>query len=160
MPSVFPDWMSGIPMQQQSVLVLAARGPDGIRKHHPCKDVVRAYRACVLKAAYYGRELRIGEKADTFMCMEAFASGEAWGRAVKAFFDTVDELPHHYYMHLAHGAQILARHHPHAFVRGRWASFYRLCADDAHMNPELEDQMDRRLSDWHRKHWDEDQNNA
>jgi hypothetical protein len=38
------DWMDDLPMQQQSVVVLATRGPDGVAKHHPCKDVVRAYR--------------------------------------------------------------------------------------------------------------------
>lgn len=153
--SVFPDWMATLPMQQQSVLVLAARGPDGARKHHPCKDVVRAYRACVLKAAYYGRDMALGESADHFMSMDMIAYRSTWGRAVKSFFDSVDELPHHYYLHLAHGAEILGYKHPDPVIRVRWKFFYDKCCDDMHVTPETEEEMDRRLGDWGRRHWGE-----
>ncbi len=37
--SVFPEWMADLPMQQQSVMIIAVRGPDGVRKHHPCKAI-------------------------------------------------------------------------------------------------------------------------
>ena len=39
---VFPEWIFRLPMQQQSVLLLGSRGPDGVEKFHPCKDVTRA----------------------------------------------------------------------------------------------------------------------
>lgn len=157
MPSVLPDWMSALPMQQQSVLLLGCRGPDGIRKHHPCKDVVRAYRASVLKAAYFGRPLRLGEQADGFMTMDVLADDALWYPAVRAFFDTIDELPHHYTLHLIHGAQILGACHPVSFVRARWFVFYERAVDDAHMNPETPEQMDKRLGDWGREFWDGEQ---
>lgn len=32
--SVQPEWCLSLPIQQQSVLFLAARGPDGIKKRH------------------------------------------------------------------------------------------------------------------------------
>lgn len=156
MPSVFEGWISEIPMQQQSVLVLALRGPDGIRKHHPCKDVLRAYRASVLKAAYYGRSLRWGEKADNFMSMDLIAVDEAWNLAVKAFFDHIDEIPHHAYLHFVHGAQILGVHHPDARIARRWHEFYLRCCANMSMNPETRDEMMRRLGDWDRVHWDGD----
>ncbi len=60
--SVQPEWCRKLNMQQQSVLFLAGRGPDGIPKRHPCKTVHTAYRACVFQAAKYGRLLEWGEK--------------------------------------------------------------------------------------------------
>jgi hypothetical protein len=157
MVSVFPDWMAGLTMQQQSVLILAARGPDGIAKLHPCKDVVRAYRGTVLKAARYGRLLKWGEIADSFMSMDLIADRHSWMRIVKAFFGVVDSLPHHYYLHLAHGAEILGYKHPDIDVRGAWNWFYLKCCEDMHLTPETEDEMDARLSDWDQNEWEIDE---
>lgn len=36
----------------------------------------------------------------------------------------------------------------------RWRYFYGRCCDDMHLMPESEEQMDARLSDWGRKHWE------
>jgi hypothetical protein len=151
---VLPDWMASLPMQQQSVLILALRGPDGIRKHHPCKAIVRFYRGTVLKAARFGRLLRIDEKADTFMSMDGFIDNLKFNSKVKEYFDSIDELPHHYHMHLMHGAQVLGYKHPDHEYRSRWHHFYLKCLDDSHTpHPETEEEMDERLSDWDRKHW-------
>jgi hypothetical protein len=154
---VVPEWFGSIPLQQQSVLLLAARGPDGVRKHHPCKEVIRAYRGTVLRAAKYGRFLRWGEKADTFMGLDAIANEDRWKFAMRDYFDSVDELPHHYHLHLVHGAQVLAHQHPEEPQRQRWMSFYAKACEDAHLNPETEEQMNVRLSDWNQEHWDENQ---
>jgi hypothetical protein len=151
--SVFPEWMRDLPMQQQSVLLLAARGPDGIAKAHPCKEIVRAYRATVLLAARYGRALEYGEKADTFMSLDVFASDEAWQQAVYAFFDHADSLPHHYLMHLMHGAQILGYKHPDERFGVRWLALYTALCEDLHLHPESEAEMDERLGDWGREDW-------
>lgn len=152
--SVFPEWMASLTMQQQSVLVLAARGPDGIAKVHPCKDIVRAYRGTVLKAARFGRLLRWGEIADSFMSMDLIADRHSWARAMKAFFEVVDSLPHHYYLHLAHGAEILGYKHPDLDVRAAWNWFYLKSCEDMHLTPETEEEMDNRLSDWNKEAWD------
>ena len=151
---VFPEWMDNLPMQQQSVLLLAARGPDGIGKRHPCKDVVRAYRGTVLKAAYYGRELRWGEKADSFMSLDLIADTASWMDVKNNFFDSIDELPHHYIMHLAHGVQILGYKHPNILFRDTWWNFYEDLCFDQHMNIESEQEMDARLSDWDEENWE------
>lgn len=105
--SVQPEWCRALPIQQQSVLFLAARGPDGIAKNHPVKRIQRAYRGTVLVAAKYGRCLKWGEKADSFMGLDDFADSEAWRAIIEEFFLTADSLPHHFYMHLIHGAEIL-----------------------------------------------------
>jgi hypothetical protein len=154
-PSVFQDWLFELTMQQQSVLVLACRGPDGVGKFHPIKEVVARYRATVLKAAYLGRPMRADEGDNTtFMTLHYFSSDVFWDGIVTTFFEHVDSMPHHYYMHLMHGAQIAGYKHPDELFRKRWSSFYYLCCHDLHLYPETEEQMDERLSDWHQKHWD------
>lgn len=145
--SVQPAWCLSLPLQQQSVLLLAARGPDGVAKAHPCKPIVRAYRGTVLVAAARRRELRWGEKADSFMSLDRFADDRAWHNDTIAFFDHVDELPHHYLMHLAHGAEIAGYKHPDDRFRRRWLSFYEAVCEDAHVVPESESLLDRRLND-------------
>lgn len=152
---VFQDWMLPLPMQQQSVLVLACRGPDGVGKFHPTKQVVCRYRASVLKAAYLGRPMYIDEGDDTtFMTLTQFSDDAFWCAIVGEFFDAVDEIPHHYYMHLAHGAEIIGYKHHLTLMRSRWLGFYRRCAENLHMTPETEAELDTRLADWNQKFWD------
>lgn len=154
---VFQDWMFSLPMQQQSVLVLACRGPDNIPKFHAAKLIVARYRASVLKAAYSGRALRPGEgEATTFMTMEGFDAElvAPWRMITQAWFDHIDEIPHHYIMHLMHGAQIIGYKHPELLYQNRWQGFYIRSCHDLHLTPETEDLMDRRLCDWDHEHWD------
>lgn len=154
--SVFQDWYADLSMQQQSVLVLACRGPDGVAKFAPCKEIVVRYRASVLKAAYLGRAMYIDEGDDTtFMSLLHFSDDMWWEGTVDLFFRNVDELPHHYYLHLLHGAEIIGYHHPHALFRRRWLNFYFDGCHDMHMNPETQAQMDNRLNDWGQQHWDD-----
>lgn len=152
--SVQQEWALKLPMQQQSVLLLALRGPDGFYKMHACKDLLRAYRAHVIKAAKYGRALRPGDVADKFMDLSKFYDAGAWKQAVDDWFSTFDELPIHYQAHLAHGAQILGHKHPDQVVRERWTAFYEKWCDALHVQPETLAAMDARLSDWNRSHWD------
>jgi hypothetical protein len=152
--SVQPAWCRQLPLQQQSVLLLAARGPDGVGKSHPCKAIQRAYRGTVLVAAKYGRELRWGERADSFMSLHEFSDDEMWPRSVEEFFGVHDALPHHYLMHLYHGAQILGSHHPDHRFRVRWATFYLRAVDEMHVPPEAVAVMDERLGDWGRRFWE------
>ncbi|WP_441256446.1 hypothetical protein AB7Z32_23905 [Bradyrhizobium sp. 482_C4_N1_1] len=155
-PSVFQEWIFETTMQQQSVLVLACRGPDGIRKFHPTKKIVARYRASVMKAAYLGRAMKSGEgDATTFMTLEGFDEDVAWRGLCNMFFNGIDTLPHHFTLHLAHGAEIIGYKHPDPHFLRRWHEFYRRCCDDFYMTHETEHQMDRRLSDWDRAHWGE-----
>lgn len=145
--SVQPEWCLALPLQQQSVLLLAARGPDGIPKSHPCKDIQRAYRGTVLVAAARRRCLEWGERADSFMSLDVFADHEKWYEACKNFYHEVDMLPHHFIMHLLHGAEILGYHHPDGRFRDRWWGFYLMGCEDMHVVPESKTEMDNRLND-------------
>lgn len=154
-PAVFQDWLFDLTMQQQSVLVLGCRGPDGIAKFHPTKEIVARYRATVLKAAYLGRPMRVDEGDDTtFMTLRYFSDDDSWVILCRDFFDHVDSLPHHYYMHLMHGAEIAGYKHPVELFRNRWLGFYHRSCHDLHLTPETETLMDDRLSDWQQRHWD------
>jgi hypothetical protein len=152
---VFPEWMLKLTMQQQSVLVLAARGPDGVEKYHPCKEVVKAYRGFVLKSARLGRRLRFGEGLDTFGSLIVFPTHE-WDKAMSDYFNNVDSIPHHYHLHLLHGAEILGYKHTEILVRGRWLDFYQRGCSDMHMEPETEIALDKRLGDWNQIGWNEE----
>jgi hypothetical protein len=153
---VFQDWLLPLPMQQQSVLVLACRGPDGIAKFHSSKMVTTRYRASVLKAAYLGRPMKDGEVdgGGSFMTLMGFNSAKDWRAILNEFFEVSDDLPHHYYMHLMHGAEIIGYKHPDPLFRARWLDFYDCCCDDLHLRPETCEDMDERLNDWNRENWD------
>ncbi len=150
---LLPDWMSYLSLQQQSVLVLALRGPDGVAKDHSCKPIQRAYRGSVILAARYGRMLEWGEKADSFMSLDELADDLIWGTRVATFFHEIDSLPHHFTAHLAHGAQILGYKHPDWRFQARWRGLYRGWCEDLHVCPEAEPEMDRRLGDWDCEDW-------
>jgi hypothetical protein len=156
--SVQPEWCRRLPLQQQSVLLLAARGPDGIRKKHPAKEVHIAYRGCILLAAKYGRCLEWGERADSFMSLDVIANDELWLISTRQFLLCMDDLPLHYVMHLAYGAEILGYKHPDQRLRKRWIEFYFELVKELHLNPESEADMDRRLGDWEREHWSNHEN--
>lgn len=154
-PCVFQDWILDLTMQQQSVLVIACRGPDGVGKFHPMKTLVCYYRATVFKAAYLGRPMRPDEGDNTtFMHLRHFTDDEHFGVHLREYFRYVDQLPHHFHLHLMHGAQIAGYKHPDQLFRSRWGTFYLNCCDDMHVAPEMEEDMDHRLSDWDRKYWD------
>lgn len=77
--SIQPDWCKELPLEQQTVLMMAIRGPDGMHRQHESRPLIMRFRACVLVSARLGRELRWGEKGDRFMSLGAFerqASGE------------------------------------------------------------------------------------
>lgn len=147
MLSVQPAWCVKLPVQQQSVLLLAARGPDGVDKFHLTKEVVRAYRATVMVAAHSGRLLTPSDEGDTFMRLRSMMTDEQWYATCAVFFNYCDDLPHHYYMHLMHGAQIVGYKHPDIVLRSNWRFFYGACCRNLHVNEETEAQMDNRLND-------------
>lgn len=148
---VTPNWMTALSLQQQSVVLLAARGPDGVAKEHPCKVITKVYRGTVFVQAKIGRLLEYGEKGDTFACLEPMLR---WNEVVKTYLLHVDSLPHHYHMHLMHGAQIIGYKHPNIGIAGRWQQFYYCCCEDLHLTEESQELMDARLNDFNREDWE------
>jgi hypothetical protein len=95
--------------------------------------------------------MKVGDEGDTFMDHTAIGNPHnrvVWEIVEQMYFDHLDMLPHHYHLHLMHGAEILGYKHPDPTVRKRWLGFYMRCVDDMHLTPETEEQMDERLNDF------------
>lgn len=147
--SVLQDWVHTLPFMQQAVLMAAIRGPDGIRKDHPVKVLCRYLRRSFLLCAFHGQaHLGFSDPG----C--GSFTGPAWsdevkgvGHAVELYLRTIDQLPHHFQLHLMHAAEILGYKHPDSACRTFWRDFYMKVVNDAHLNPETEAMMDFRLAD-------------
>lgn len=156
--SVLQDWVHGLTFMQQSVLITATRGPDGIRKDHPVKVLLRYLRRSYLICAFDGKvrwsPYEPGGGSFTGP-LNLKGTGEGEGhidKYVEIYLRHVDELPHHFQLHLMHAAEILGYKHPDGDVRGFWRALYLAIVNDAHLQPEPEEVMDRRLGDYE-KHW-------
>lgn len=157
------EWVLKIPFMQQSVLFAAVRAPDGIRKNHPVKVLLRWYRRCVLLSAFDQKALTDafspGGGSFTGPFEEHHAARHfgtnrerAWPQVRDMYLAHVDELPHHFQLHFMHAAQIVGVHHCDPAIADWWKSFYLMIVNDAHLHPESDEDMNRRLSD-NRDEW-------
>lgn len=182
MTAVTQEWTHALPMMQQSVLLTAVRGPDGLPKYHPSKYLLRWYRRCVLLSAIDGRVLTDpfepnggsftgpsvtqgprGYSAGGYLRDGAWhGSGvgqewrATWAQAlddwVDAYLRSLDEVPHHFQMHFLHAAEIVGYKHPDPAIAGWWHGLYVRLVHDLHLRPESEKDLDDRLSD-NRDRW-------
>lgn len=67
--------------------------------------------------------------------------------ALELYLRSVDELPHHFQLHLMHAAEILGYKHPNQEIREWWNRVYKSIVSDAHLLAESEERMDYRLGD-------------
>jgi hypothetical protein len=145
--SALQDWVMDLTIMQQSVLLAAVRGPDGVSKNHPVKVLLRWYRRSFLISAFDRKAL-----------LDPYASGggsftgplhrkEDIHQYSRNYLNHIDELPHHFQLHFMHAAEILGYKHPDPEVRKFWHTFYRAVVRDAHLYPESEEMMDKRLGD-------------
>lgn len=149
---------------QQTVLISAVRGPDGIGKSNLFKVVVSWYRRCILKDAmtgdvftdsytpgggsFMGKSSGLCE-TDKWAGIEDFGPdhlSRSFRQNMKSYLEYVDALPHHYYMHLAHAAEIIGYHHPNQRIAIFWKTVYEMIAEDLHFTPETKEEMDNRLN--------------
>lgn len=169
-------WVTELSVMMQSVLFAAVRAPDGIRKDHPVKVIMRWYRRCVLMRAFerdacnnpftsgggsftgpftraHAVSLGIVSQGHLARDNELFLSpelGVAWSIfdcTRDVYLRHVDELPHHFQLHLMHAAEIVGYHHPDPKTAEWWWTFYMMIVNDAHLYPETEEQLNLRLSD-------------
>lgn len=153
------DWTNDLSFMMQSVLITSCRGPDGIRKDHPVKVLIRYLRRSFLICAFDGKvrwspyEPGGGSFTGPLHLNHASPGAKPEDPTghldgyVGVYLRHVDELPHHFQLHLMHAAEILGYKHPDDDVREFWRTFYRAIVNDAHLVPESEETMDRRLGD-------------
>lgn len=144
---VLQDWVTQLTFMQQSVLIAAVRGPDGIRKDHDVKKLMRWLRRSFLICAFD----KVPHNTPHEPCGGSFTGplehGTSIYRTAENYLRYVDELPHHFQLHFMHAAEIIGYKHPIKDVREFWAGMYWMIAEDAHLHIETEEEMDARLSD-------------
>lgn len=158
-------WVCNLSLMQQSVLFAAIRAPDGLRKDHPVKVLMRWYRRCILLSAFDKCALTdpfVGgggsftgpfEKAHAIEIfglnenLDGHLLGHWFDKTREMYLRHVDEMPHHFQLHFMHAAQIVGVHHPVHDIRYWWKEFYLMIVNDAHLHPETDEEMLLRLSD-------------
>lgn len=145
MPSVLQDWTQKLTFMQQSVLITATRGPDGLHKDHIAKVLLRWLRRCYLISAF--DRVSITDPYDPRGGSFTGPCTMDLNTAVDEYLRSVDEIPHHFHLHFMHAAEILGYKHPSSEIREFWNIVYLRIVRDAHLNPETEEQMDKRLGD-------------
>lgn len=170
MPSVLQEWVTKIPMMQQTVLLTCVRGPDNVHKYHTSKYLLRWYRRCVLMSSmdhqvildpadsrggsFMGPSLKISRmELDDIIGIEGqFWWCERMNKLVDDYLRELDAVPHHFTMHFMHGAEILGYKHPSTITRSWWYKTYNRLVKDFHLLPEPESVLNERLGD-NRDNW-------
>lgn len=147
MPSVLQDWVHELTLMQQSVLITAVRGPDGLYKNHIAKLINRFLRRSFLKVAFTGETILDPYTPGGGSFTGPWPAHMQASEVVDDYLHHTDEIPHHYHLHIVHAAEILGYKHPDLDVRGFWEEAYRRFVNDMHLSPETEERMDWRLGD-------------
>ena len=159
MRAVTQPWTNALTMMQQTVLLTAVRGPDGLPKYGPAKYLLRWFRRCILLSAMDGRVLTdpYDDNGGSFtgpsldFVAPALRPQFPWeagmDRIVGEYLRELDAIPHHFQLHFLHAAEIVGYKHPDHRIRAWWRSAYERLVHDMHLWPETEEQLDRRLGD-------------
>jgi hypothetical protein len=134
--SILKPWVTALTIQAQGALLSSIRGPDGAHKNDPAKAIVRAFRATVVNNA------KNPGPGDVFM---GDGTGVCSKEEVDLFFHSIDQQPHHWYLHFIHVAEIVGYTHPNDEIRQFWNGFYRRAVEGLHLSPEHRDVMLERL---------------
>jgi hypothetical protein len=135
MASVVQVWLSELNWKQQTVVLTALRGCDGIEKENPSKVLSRLLRGDILMNA---------DNSSSYM--KKFTAWEV-NESIKKLFDDLDRYPIHFITHLCHAAEIIGYKHPDENIRRFWFSVYLEFCMAIHVNAETENQLDERLFD-------------
>lgn len=132
---VVRPWLSRLTYKQQTVLLSAIRGCDGVPKEDPSKQLVRALRQTVLRDA-------VPDQSGDGKFMR-----EVSEKRVQEYLKNPDAYPMHWLVHFTHAVEIIGYKHPDEQTREWWYGLYLDIVDMLHFNPETEREMDERLED-------------
>jgi hypothetical protein len=151
--AVTQEWTHSLSFMQQTVLLTAVRGPDGLPKYGPVKMLLRWYRRCILISSLDGEVLSnpYDPRGGSFM-------GPSFGWNINVppspnwpeqmwdilgrYLKDLDAIPHHFQLHLMHAFEIVGYKHPDTVIRHWFNAAYRRLVDDMHLYPESEEQND------------------
>lgn len=153
--SVLQEWVLRLSLMQQSVLLTAVRGPDGLEKYGCVKMLLRWYRRCVLVSAFDKKVLDhpadTGGGSFTGPSIGYAKRNNNWIQGmddlVGEYLQKLDAIPHHFQMHFLHAVEILGYKHTNKTIRNWWGGVYVRLVNDLHLHPETEDELDERLGD-------------
>ncbi len=127
---VLQDWMGELPWKQQSVILSSLRGPDTHRPEN-VKKVTRWLRVITQNNADSSTDY-----------MKDIGLPEFEPLRTELEFCTV-----HYFCHLMHTFEIIGYNHPDRSIRETSRDFYYGLVNALHLNPEVKDQLEKRLAD-------------
>lgn len=155
--SVLQDWAMRCSLMQQTVLQGIIRGPDNIPKYHPVKPILRWYRRCLLLSAFDGEVIdnpydhRGGSFAGPSIPEMELLHSKDWRvdmtHLVDKFMVTMDEMPIHFWLHMAHAIEIMGYKHDNGEIAIWWNNLYVRMVHAMHLYPEPCEEMDKRLGD-------------
>lgn len=135
MKELLRPWVKQLPLQQQCVLVAAIRGCDGVEKEDPSKRILRSYRYVI---AHNAKPLN----PDNIFMVEEMPTPMDEIR----FLGSLDHYPMHWLMHFTHAVEIVGYKHPDEPVTRHWFNnLYNRIVQGLHLQPETEEQLDKRL---------------
>lgn len=155
---VTQDWVHRIPFMQQTVLLGIVRGPDGIEKYHPVKPVLRWYRRCLLLSALDAEVITnpVDPRGGSFtgpsvVTDQSENAAEEWELymvdPLNKFFQTMDSMPIHFWLHMMHAVEIMGYQHPVQRIRFWWRELYMRMVAAMHLYPESKIALNARLGD-------------
>ncbi len=138
MKSILQDWVMGLGLRQQGVLLGAIRGCDTMGKEDPSKAFVRVLRGFLLNP-----HCGDARKARSFIANPDLFEAD---RLFAAFVRDMDHYPLHYVTHLMHAIQIVGCYHPNKDIASWYLNFYNTMCHKLHVNPETIVQLEGRLN--------------
>jgi hypothetical protein len=130
---VMKEWTFKLSWKEQTVLISALRGCDGIGKHDISKKIVRRIRNVVLNNA--------GTEKGEFM------RSEVTEQEIYEFSKNIDAYPVHFLLHLIHASEVIGYCCNVEKDRKFFKEFYNIMVSSFHMIPESKEQMHLRLED-------------
>lgn len=158
MPAVTQTWTHDLPFMQQTVLLLALRGPDNVPKYGPPKMLLRWMRRCILISALDGEVLTdpYDQRGGSFTGPSFGDDGDAANQIfdiefnqthVPEYIQALDAIPRHFHLKFMQTCEILGYKHPHPRIRKFWHELYVRLVKEMHLHPETEAELDKRLGD-------------
>jgi hypothetical protein len=154
--SVIQPWTFDLSFMQQTVLLTAVRGPDGLPKYGGVKMLLRWYRRCILLSSLDDGivlDNPYDPRGGSFMgpSYGVTSASAEWPSMMDGIVDTylkeLDAIPHHFQLHLLHSAEIVGYHHPRDSIQQWWRGVYFRLVNDMHVHPETKEELDARLND-------------
>jgi len=128
--NVLQDWMGELPWKQQSVILSSLRGPDTHRPEN-VKKITRWLRTITQNNA---------DSLTDYMKDVGLPNFESLRTELE--FCTI-----HYFCHLLHTFEIIGYKHPNSEIRNLSRNYYEGLVNALHLNPETNEQMNKRLED-------------